>query len=221
MNKNLNELLKQVFNATDEQIAAFTEAMKSNSIYTASEENLDIRYGKLKQENEATAKERDAANITIAELKKAAEGQTDMQGIITKHEETINKLTAELNQTKIDSAIKVGLLAENVVDVDYLTFKLHEKLKGSNETLTLDDNGNIKNWNETVTALKTQFPAQFKVSDENTNPDGYEVVDPLALRKGKGTDAPTRDAFRQMTYEQRVELKQKNETLYRQLRNNE
>lgn len=209
--KNLNELLKQIFNATDEQIAAFAEEMKTNSIYTASQENLDIRYDKLKQESAATAQERDAANKTIAELQKAAEGNAELQA-------TIKKLTDELNQTKVNSAVKVALLSENVVDVDYLTYKLNEKLKGENETLTLDDNGNIKGWNDKVQSLKTQFPTMFKAEDTNTNKDGYEVVDPIALNKGKGVDAPTPEVFRNMTYEQRVKLKQENEAQYNALR---
>lgn len=212
--KNLNDLLKQVFNATDEQISAFTEAMKSNSIYTASEENLDIRYGKLKQENEAAVQERDAAKNTIAELQKAAEGNAELQA-------TIKKLTDEMNQTKLDSAIKVGLMAEKVVDVGYLTYKLHEKLRAENETLTLDDNGNIKDWSNKVAALKVQFPNMFEAGDEKSNANGFEVVDPLALRKGKSSDVPTREDFKNMSYEKRVELKQQNEALYRQLRNNE
>lgn len=218
MNKNLSELLKQVFNATDEQLSNLEAAMKSNNIFTASQENLDIRYDKVKQENAAILQERDAANNTIAELKAAAKGQADMQNIISNHEQTIAKLTSELEKTKIDSAIRVALMSENAVDVDYLTYKLNEKLKGDNETLTLDDNGHIKDWANKLEGLKTQFPTMFEAGKGTGN--DYEVVDPLALRKGKGTDAPTPEAFKNMTYEQRVELKKQNENLYRQLRNN-
>lgn len=216
--KNLNELLKQIFNATDEQIASLAEAMKSNSIFTASQENMDIRYDKLKRESEATAQERDAANNTIAELKAAAQGQAEMQNIITNHEATIKQLSAELEQTRINSAVQVALMAEGVEDVDYLTFKLREKLKGDGETLTLDENGHIKGWNEKVEGLKTQFPKMFEGGEASTTKDGFEVVDPIALRKGKGADAPTPESFKGMTYEQRVALKQSNEALYRQLR---
>lgn len=219
MNKNLSELLKQVFNATDEQISNLEAAMKTNNIFTASQENLDIRYDKVKQENAAIVQERDAANNTIAELKAAAKGQADMQNIITNHEQTIAKLTSELEKTKIDSAIRVALMSENAVDVDYLTYKLNEKLKGDNETLSLDENGHIKDWTNKVEGLKTQFPTMFESASKGKGND-YEVVDPLALRKGKGTDAPTPEAFKNMTYEQRVELKKQNESLYRQLRNN-
>ena len=43
----LEELLKAK-ELTDDQIKAILDGMKENKIFTASEENLDIRYGKLK-----------------------------------------------------------------------------------------------------------------------------------------------------------------------------
>ena len=212
------ELLKKILNATDEQAAAFGAAMKENNIFTTSHENMDIRYPKMKTDYEGAVQERDAANATIAELKKAAKGQADMQAIITNHEGTIQKLTEQLAQEKLNAAIKVGLLSEKAVDVDYLTFKLNEKLKGDGETLTLDDNGNIKGWKEKVDGLRTQFPTMFEAANDGGNPDGYEVV-PLPLRKGNGgNDAPTADTFRNMTYEQRLALKNKNEAQYNTLR---
>lgn len=215
---NIIELLKQILNATDEQAAAFTNAMKENNIYTTAHENMDVRYPKMKTDYEGAVQERDAANATIAELKKAAKGQSDLQAIITNHEGTIQKLTAELQQAKVDAAIKVGLLSEKAVDVDYLTFKLNEKLKADGEALTLDDNGNIKGWNDKVEGLRTQFPNMFEAVNDGGNPDGFEVV-PLPLRKGSGgNDAPTVDTFRSMTYEQRVAMKQKNEAQYNALR---
>ena len=215
---NIIELLKQILNATDEQAAAFSTAMKENNIFTTSHENMDVRYPKMKTDYEGAVQERDAANATIAELKKAAKGQADMQAIITNHEGTIQKLTEQLAQEKLNAAIKVGLLSAKAADVDYLTFKLNEKLKADGETLTLDENGNIKGWNEKVDGLKTQFPNMFEEVGDGSNPEGFEVV-PLPLRKGSGgNDAPTKESFRNMTYEQRVALKQQNETLYRQLR---
>ena len=217
---NIIEILKQIFSATDEQTTAFNAAMKENNIFTTSHENMDVRYPKMKTDFEGAVQERDAANATIAELKKAAKGQADMQAIITNHEGTIQKLTEQLAQEKLNAAIKVGLLSEKAVDVDYLTFKLNEKLKGDGETLTLDDNGNIKGWKDKVDGLRTQFPNMFEAANDGSNPDGYKVV-PLPLRKGSGgNDAPTKESFRNMTYEQRVALKQQNESLYRQLRGN-
>ena len=215
---NIIELLKQILNITDEQAAAVTTGMKENNIHTTSHENMDVRYPKMKTDYEGAIQERDAANATIAELKKAAKGQADMQAIITNHEGTIQKLTEQLAQEKLNAAIKVGLLSEKAVDVDYLTFKLNEKLKGDGEALTLDDNGNIKGWKDKVDGLRTQFPNMFEAVSDGSNPDGYEVV-PLPLRKGSGgNDAVSPEAFRNMSYEQRLALKHNNEAQYNTLR---
>ena len=43
----LEELLKSQ-GCSDEQVTNILTGMKDNKIYTASEENLDVRYGKLK-----------------------------------------------------------------------------------------------------------------------------------------------------------------------------
>jgi hypothetical protein len=217
---NIIEILKQIFNATEEQTTAFSTAMKENNIFTTSHENMDVRYPKMKTDYEGAVQERDAAKATIAELQKAAKGQAELQAIIAKDAEAYQQLEAKLQQERVNSAIKVGLLSAKAVDVDYLTFKLNEKLKADGETMTLDENGNIKGWNDKVDGLKTQFPNMFEAANDGSNPDGFEVV-PLPLRKGSGgNDAPTKESFRNMTYEQRVALKQQNESLYRQLRGN-
>ena len=215
---NIIEILKQIFNATEEQAAAFGTAMKENNIFTTAHENMDVRYPKMKTDYEGAVQERDAAKATIAELQKAAKGQAELQAIIAKDAEAYQQLEAKLQQERVNAAIKVGLLSEKAVDVDYLTFKLNEKLKGDGETLTLDENGAIKGWKDKVDGLRTQFPNMFEAVNDGNNPDGYEVV-PLPLRKGSGgNDAPTVDTFRNMSYEQRLALKQNNEAQYNTLR---
>ena len=47
---NLLEILK-ANGIGDDVINKITEEMRSNKVYTASEENLDIRYGKLKKDH--------------------------------------------------------------------------------------------------------------------------------------------------------------------------
>lgn len=210
------EILKQIFSATDEQATAFSTAMKENGIFTTTHENMDVRYPKMKTDFEGAVKERDTAMATVAQLEKAAKGQEDLQKIIADYKQTNEALTAQLNQEKLNSAIKVGLLSEKAVDVDYLTFKLNEKLKGDGETLTLDENGNIKGWKDKVDGLRTQFPNMFEAVSEGGK-DGFDIV-PLPLRKGNGgKDAPTKEAFRKYSYEERYKLKQENEALYKTL----
>lgn len=141
----------------DSVINAIQEEMKANKIFTASEENLDIRYGKLKTDHDGKLQELTEAQNLIAELKKSTKGNEGLQQKITDYESQVAQLQAELEQTKLDSAIKVELLSSKALDVDYLTFKLKEKGE-----LALDENGRIKGWDDKLAALKTQFPTQFE-----------------------------------------------------------
>ena len=156
----------------DDVVQAILDDMKANKIFTSSEENLDIRYGKLKTDHEGKLKELTEAQNLIDELKKSTKGQEDLQGKITAYEGQVEQLQKELAQTKLDAEIKVGLLAEKALDVDYLTFKLKEKGE-----LALDENGKIKGWEDKLAALKVQLPNQFEASGqkkviENRLPEG-------------------------------------------------
>lgn len=156
------------------------------------------------------------ANNLIAELKKASKGNEEMQQKFTEYEAENAKLQAELQETKIKSAIKVALLSEKAVDVDYLTFKLNESLKEKGEALELDENDNIKNWKDRLDGLKTQFPTMFESASGGD--DGLKVLDPNKLKQSdKRNIVPTKEQFRQMSYEERVALKQSNEQAYKQL----
>ena len=84
------------------------------------------------------------ANNLIADLKKASKADEGMQQKIADYEAENERLQAELQETKVKAAIKVALLSEKAVDVDYLTFKLNEKLKENGKNLDLDENDNIK-----------------------------------------------------------------------------
>ncbi len=123
------------------------------------------------------------ANDLIVQLKKGTKGNEELQGKITTYETQVSDLQKQLAETKMKSAIKVALLSEKAVDVDYLTFKLNEKLKEKGETLELDENDNIKGWNEKLSGLKTQFPTMFE-SGTNSG-DGYK---PLGSGKIPGTE---------------------------------
>lgn len=130
------------------------------------------KYTALDAENQTNTTKLTEANNLIQQLQKAAKGDEVLQGQVAAYQTKVQELETELAQTKIDAAIKVGLLAENAVDVDYLTFKLKEK----GEKLELDEQGNIKGWNDKVSALKTQLPTQFQ---DNKGKGGYKGFRPL------------------------------------------
>lgn len=158
----LEEILKSQ-GLNDEQVESIVGEMKQNKIFTASEENLDVRYGKLKTDHEGKLAELEKANGLISELQKTNKGNEEMQTQITDYKNQVEQLQQEVEQTKIDAAIKVALLSEKALDVDYLTFKLREK----GDALELDEQGNIKGWKDKLDSLKTQFPTQFGIAGEN------------------------------------------------------
>lgn len=191
----------------DATINGILEDMKANKVFTASEENLDIRYGKLKTDHDGKLKELTEAQNLIAELKKSNKGNEDLQGKITAYEGQVAELQKELEQTKLEAAIKVELLSSKALDVDYLTFKLKEKGE-----LALDENGKIKGWEDKVAALKTQFPTQFECSSTKKYEE-YKLPD----QQGGGDQTISKEEFNKMGYNARVELKRTNPEQYSQL----
>lgn len=160
---NLTEILKSK-GVADDVIKAVLEDMKTNKIYTAGEENLDVRYSKLKADHDGLSKQYAEANTLIEELKKSNKGNEDLQGKITGYERQVAQLQAELDKAKLDNAIQLALRDAKAVDPDYLAYKLREKYKP--EELTLDENGKVKGMDDKLAGLKTQFPAQFEASGQ-------------------------------------------------------
>lgn len=176
------ELYNQVVSKINEHNG--NEANKDNQIKLANLAKGEY-VSKLKFEDALTQisgkqTELEKANRLIEELKNGTKGNEELQTKITGYETQVEELQKQLQETKINSAIKVALLAEKAVDVDYLTYKLNEKLREKNETLQLDENDNIKGWDDKLTGLKTQFPTMFdsksqgnlQVYGDNKLPDG-------------------------------------------------
>lgn len=152
--------------------------------------------------------ELESANSLIEQLKKGTKDNEGLQGKITAYETQVAQLQAQLAQTQIDAAIKVGLLSEKALDVDYLTFKLKEKGE-----LEIDENGKIKGWDDKIAALKTQLPTQFegagsrkfqehKLPDNNNQDNGLTKSDIL-----------------KMPYAERAKLYSENEEAYKSAMN--
>lgn len=157
--------------------------------------------------------ELDTANNLIKELKKGTEGNEDLQGKITGYETQVAQLQAQLQATKIKSAVKVALLSAKAVDVDYLAFKIEEKLKAEGKKLELDENENIKGWDDILSGLKTQLPNQFE-----SGSGGRKVLEGGRLPKGDdGAVTVTKEQFHKMGYNDRLKLKQDNPELFKQL----
>lgn len=155
--------------------------------------------------------ELETANGLIAELQKNTQDNEALQAKFADYDNRVAQLQALLAETKLKGAIKTALLSEKAADIDYLTFKLESKLKEEGKALELDENENIKGWNDIISALKTQYPTQFESSGAK------KVLEDKLPAHDHGEQAVTKDQFKAMNYEQRVALKKENETLYKQL----
>ena len=204
----LQEILKAK-GLTDEDIKSIIGEMKQNKIFTASEENLDVRYGKLKTDHDNLTAEHKKSTDLIAELQKATKGQEAVQGKITEYEATIKKLQEEAVQAKTESALKIGLLSAGAkaTDIDYLIFKMSHDADWKPE---LDDQGQVKGLDEKVKGLKTQFPNQFESS-------AGKKIEEKKLEKSDDESSVSKEEFNKMSYQERLKLYNENPDQYKEL----
>lgn len=200
--------LKEILKAkgmTDEQIEEVIGEMKQNKIFTASEENLDVRYSKLKGDHDGKLTELIEAQKLIEELKKSTSDSEGLQAKIAEYEAKNAELAAENEKVKVEAALKVALLEAKAADIDYLTFKIREKGE-----IKLDDNGKITGIEDTIAALKTQYPTQF------TN-DATKKIEEMKLEKSEDDQKISKEDFAKMGYQQRLKLHREDPETYKAL----
>ena len=203
---NLIEILKSQ-GLSDEQINTIKGEMKQNKIYTAGEENLDIRYGKLKNDH-ATAQ----STITDLQQQIAQFEQVKTQNA-TAIEEVNRKLAdlqAENERIKTDNALERALIEAKVQDVDYMKFKLKEKHP---DGFKLDENGKIESINTVLDDLKVQFPNQFAKVEKK--------IEEKKLEKSDDNNGDiSSEQFSKMNYHERAKLFKENPEQYAELNKN-
>lgn len=210
---NITDIFKE--NGIGDDIAGkILEAMKANGIFLSAEENIDVRYGKLKTQHDTVSAQLKEANGTIEALKQSNAGNEELQKKVTEYEKTMLSMQTQLEQVKRDAALQVKLHEANATDVNYMTFCLNEKLKKDGKAIELDESGDIKGWDDLLSGLQTQFPTFF---DSAKGKDGLTVYEPAKLKKSDENRNPTREEFKNMGYEQRVALKNNNPELFKQL----
>lgn len=172
------------------------------------------KHSTLEAENQTNITKLAEANNLIAQLQEAAKGDETLQAQVTAYQTKVQELEAELAKTKTDTEARFGLISAGCKpdDVDYIIFKLQEEGK-----LELDENGKIKGWDDKVAGAKTRFPTHFDVDDGGSG-NGFKPYEGGGLPKGGQNNTVTKDQFRNMSYEERMNLKKTNEELYKQLR---
>lgn len=202
------ELLQQIFNASEEQTTAFTNGMRENKIFTTSEENMDIRHSKLKEQHAATSKQLDDANALIENLQKNNKGNEALQKQVADYKAENDRLKSKLLKVELAAEAQVELLAAGAKpeDLDYLMFKMEAE-----GPLEKGDDGKIKGLADKIAAAKTQRPASF-------NGESKKQILEHKLPEGEaGGTTVTKEEFGKMGYNSRVALRQENPELYNQM----
>ena len=203
---NLMEILK-ANGVEDDVITKITADMKTNKVYTAGEENRDIRYGKLKNEH-AQAQQ----SITDLQQKVAEFEQLKSQNanLIEEANKKLAELQSENDRIKLDNALERALIEAKVQDVDYMKFKLKEKHP---DGFKLDENGKIESINTVLDDLKVQFPNQFTKIEKKIEEKKLEKSD-------DNNGGISSEQFTKMNYHERAKLFKENPEQYAELNKN-
>ena len=200
---NLLEILKSN-GIGDDVISKITDEMRTNKIYTASEENLDIRYGKLKKDHTDSQNTITDLQSQISEFEKL---KVENATIIDDANKKIAGLESELIKVKTDNALERALIEANVQDVDYLKYKLKEKHP---DGFKLDENGKIESINTALDDLKIQFPNQFSKTEKKIEEKKLEKTD-------NDNGGITTEQFNKMNYHEKAKLFKENPEQYAEL----
>ena len=203
---NLKEIMlaNGIDNAVIDKIA---QEMKANKIYTAGEENLDIRYGKLKNEHTQAQQ-----SITDLQQKVAEFEQLKSQNanLIEEANKKIAEMQVENAKIKTDYALERALMEAKVQDVDYMKFKIKEKHP---DGFKLDENGKIESINTVIDDLKVQFPNQFAKTEKKIEEKKLEKSD-------DNNGGISSEQFSKMNYHERAKLFKENPEQYAELNKN-
>lgn len=207
----LQEILKAK-GLSDADVESVLGEMKQHKIFLTGEENLDIRYSKLKTDHDNLTAQHTEATKLIEQFKAEAKGNEALQGKMTAYETQIADLTKQLADQRIDAAMdrKLTLAGAKPEDFDYLKFQWRKKGE-----ITLDDAGEIKGGDDAIAGLKTQYKAQFP------SEGGGRVIEPHPLpdRKPEGGDGMTKAEFLRKPYAERAAFANENPEAYKTIMN--
>ena len=203
---NLLEILKA--NGIDDEVSGkITADMKANKIFTAGEDNLDVRYSKLKNDYTASTQQITDLQSQIAQFEQA---KSQNATLIEEANKKLAELQEENARIKTDYALDRALMEAKVQDVDYMKFKLKEKHP---EGFKLDENGKIESINTVLDDLKVQFPNQFSKTEKK--------IEEKKLEKTDDTNTGiTSEQFSKMNYHEKAKLFKENPEQYAELNKN-
>ena len=200
---NLTEILK-ANGVDDEVIGKITADMKQNKVFIAGEENLDIRYGKLKNDHAVAQQSIADLQSQIAQFEQL---KSQNATLVEEANKKLAELQAENDRIKLDNAVERALIDAKVQDVDYMKFKLKEKHP---DGFKLDENGKIESINTVLDDLKVQFPNQFAKTEKKIEEKKLEKSD-------DNNGGISSEQFNKMNYHERAKLFKENPEQYAEL----
>ena len=165
------------------------------------------KYSDLESKHGTVSQQLEAANKLIAELKKG--GSEDQQKKVSEYERRIAELEKELAAQREESALREALRDAKVTDVDYIAFQIRKAGE-----IKLDADGKIKGINETIAAMKTQYPQHFATEAKNN-----VQVNRLPSTEGGTEGGMTRADILKKPYGERAQFAKDNPELYAQIMN--
>lgn len=198
----LSELLKAA-GLDDEQVATVTKSFEENKMYVTDQENASVRLAKLKTERDEATASLDELKASNEELKSANEDlesgkktfedkiteleakgsgdeetQTKLEDLQKQLEEANNKNATMTKSKKLEAALRKA----GATDTDYVAYKL-----GGVDKIELDDDGNIVDWDKTLSGIQETMPKYFVNEEQSSgvklNGDGKKPIETDPFQK--------------------------------------
>jgi uncharacterized protein (UPF0305 family) len=113
---NFEELLQSI-QLTGEQISAITSGMQENGIFLSAEENIDLRYCKLKEEKDSLSGQVSTLTKTVNDLKKNNQDNEELQTTIQTLQETLKQQQEDSRNAAKAYELKDALKGKVVLDL--------------------------------------------------------------------------------------------------------
>lgn len=170
---------------TEEQASTIVEGMPAEKYYLASEEKLDDRYTKLKQQKEQLEEQLTSNQAELNTLKESAKDNTELTQQLTelqtKFDESEKNSIAAMADKDKSYAIQSALREANALD-DSLVISLLDK-----DTIKVTDEG-VQGLKEQLEQIKENKAFLFKQEDEVTPTPQIVTTGNLNATSGKELD---------------------------------
>jgi len=208
MLKDLLESLK----VESELVDKIIKAMQEQKIYTTAEENLDVRYKKLKDQSESKDTELNEAQKLIKELQTLVGDSESVKSKVGEYEKKIDLLQKQNEKLALESAVTFELQA-NKAKSDAIEFLLFKVLNDESE-ITMTDKGKLKGLD--IDEIKKNHASMFDNGAGNLQFQGQKLPE-----NNNQNDGMTQEEFNKLGITARFELLDSDPETFKKFANKE